>query len=99
MTGYNETLREHARLAILRVLEDAPKYTSNVSMMTTILDKVGITFSRDQVEGEVTWLKEQGLLTTEDHSGFIVATATVRGVEVAQGVARYPGIHRRRPGS
>ena len=99
MTDYNETLREHARLAILRMLEDAPKYTSNVSMMKTILDKLGITFTRDQVEGQVEWLREQGLLTTEDHAGFVVATATVRGVEVAQGVARHPGIQRRRPGS
>lgn len=96
---YEEELREHARIAILRMLEDAPKYTSNVSLMTGLLHRVGIPYTRDQVEGEVRWLRDQGMLTVEDHAGFIVATATVRGVEVAQGVATYPGIRRPRPGA
>lgn len=97
--SYHEELREHARIAILRMLEDAPKYTSNVSMMTQLLPKLGIGYSRDQVETEVRWLAEQSLLTVEDHAGFIVATATVRGVEVAQGIVKHHGICRPRPGS
>ena len=100
MSSYAETLREHARLAILRLLEDAPKYTSNLSMMTTLLHGVGIAFTRDQAAGELKWLAEQGLLTTQEPTpGFIVATATVRGVEVAQGIATYPGVTRPRPGA
>lgn len=99
MSSYQETLREHARIAILRLLEDAPKYTSNVSMITQLLPPLGIAFTRDQVTGEINWLTEQGLVTTEDHAGFIVVCATVRGVEVAQGIARHPGIQRPRPGS
>lgn len=99
MSSYQETLREHARIAILRMLEDAPKYTSNVSMITQLLHPLGIAFTRDQVASEVAWLKEQGLITTEDHAGFIVVTATVRGVEVAQGTVRHPGVQRPRPGS
>ncbi len=97
--SYQDELREHARIAILRMLEDAPKYTSNVSMMTSLLPSLGIGFSRDQVETEVRWLAEQALVTTEDHAGFIVATATVRGVEVAQGIVTHHGIRRPRPGS
>ncbi|WP_372605467.1 hypothetical protein [Actibacterium sp.] len=96
--SYQDTLRQHARLAILRCLEDAPKYTSNVSMITQVLQAVGITFTRDQVQGEVAWLEEQGMLTTEDHAGFIVASATPRGVEVATGIARHPDIQRPRAG-
>lgn len=99
MSSYHDTLREHARIAILRLLEDAPKYTSNVSMITQLLHPLGIAFTRDQVAGEITWLKEQGLITVEDHAGFIVVTATVRGVEVAQGIARHPGVQRPRPGN
>ncbi|CUH68001.1 hypothetical protein TG4357_03332 [Thalassovita gelatinovora] len=99
MSSYQETLREHARIAILRLLEDAPKYTSNVSMIAQLLHPLGIAFTRDQVAGEITWLQEQGLITTEDHGGFIVVTATLRGIEVAQGIARHPGIQRPRPGS
>jgi hypothetical protein len=37
------------------------------------------------------------MLTSERiGTGLIIVTATTRGVEVAQGIARYPGI--RRPG-
>lgn len=100
MSSYHETLSAHARLAILRLLEDAPKYTSNVSMMTNLLHSVGIGYTRDQIAGEVRWLSDQGLVTFEEHTaGFIVATATVRGVEVAQGIATYPGVQRPRPGA
>lgn len=97
--SYADELREHARIAILRLLEDAPRYTSNVSMMTDLLRRLGIGYTRDQVAGEIRWLQEQGLLTTEDLSGFIIATATVRGIEVAQGIVTYPGVQRPRPGA
>lgn len=97
--SYKDTLREHARIAILRFLEDAPKYTSNVSMLAAMLPRVGISYSRDQISGEIAWLVEQGLVTSEDHAGFMIVTATVRGVEVAQGIVRHPGIQRPRPGA
>ena len=97
--SYADELREHARIAILRMLEDAPRYTSNVSMMTDLLQTFGIGYTRDQVSGEVTWLKEQGLVTIEDMAGFLVVTATVRGVEVARGVVTSPGVQRPRPGA
>lgn len=98
--SYQEELCQHARLAILRMLEDAPRYTSNVSIMTDLLPRFGISYSRDQVVTELSWLAEQGMLTTEElASGFIVATATTRGVEIAQGIAKHPGVQRPRPGS
>ncbi len=97
--SYLDTLAKHARLAILRLLEDAPGYTSNVSIMTAVLPSFGIRYTRDQVEGEVRWLAENGMLTTEDHAGFTIATATTRGVEVAQGIAEHPGVQRPRPGA
>ncbi|WP_027237257.1 VpaChn25_0724 family phage protein [Leisingera caerulea] len=96
--SYHETVREHARIAILRFLEDAPAYTSNASMLGTQLPRLGIAFTRDQVATELHWLQEQGLVSLEDNSGFIVATATTRGVEIAQGIARHPNIQRPRPG-
>lgn len=98
--SYAEELQQHARLAILRMLEDAPRYTSNVSIMTDLLPRFGITYSRDQVVTELSWLAEQGMLTSEELAGgFIVATATTRGVEIAQGIAKHPGVQRPRPGS
>lgn len=99
MSDYNQLVREHARLALLRFLEGAPKYTSNVSMMTQLLHRVGISFTRDQTMTEIAWLYEQGLVETEERVGFVIATATVRGIEVAQGIATHPGVQRRRPGT
>ncbi|MEE3071746.1 MAG: hypothetical protein VX378_11670 [Pseudomonadota bacterium] len=96
--SYAQTLQEHARLTILRMLEDAPSYTLNVLIMTQLMRSYGINYSRDQVTGEVHWLKEQGLVNVEDMKGFIVVEATARGVEVAQGIAQYPGVQRPRPG-
>lgn len=97
--SYADTLRKHGRLAILRAVEDAPKYTSNVSMITTIIQAVGIQFTRDQVVTEVSWLEAQGMVETQTHGGdFIVVTATLRGVEIAQGIATHPEIQRPRPG-
>jgi len=96
--SYQETLSQNARIATLRLLEDAPKYTSNISMISELLNAVGIAYTRDQVQTEVDWLKEQGLVTTADMSGFLVVTATQRGAEVAQGVITHHGVKRPRPG-
>ena len=96
--SYSDELRKHARLAILRFLEDAPRYTSNVSMLSEQLPRVGIAYTRDQVTTELHWLQEQGMLSLESHGGFIVAVGNTRGVEIAQGIARHPEIQRPRPG-
>jgi len=99
MSTYRDTLIEHARLAILRFLEGAPRYTSNVSMLKELLPDVGIALSRDQIATEVRWLEDQGLVACEEHkNGFLIVEATLRGVEVAQGIASVPGVKRPRPG-
>jgi len=97
VSTYSETLRQHARISILRFLEGAPKYTSNASMLSSMLPQVGIAFTRDQVTTELNWLDEQGFVDLEQTGAFIVARATVRGVEIAQGIARHPDIQRPRP--
>jgi hypothetical protein len=99
MTYRETTFREHARIAILRFLEDAPRYTSNLSVLATLLPQCGLDMTRDQIAGELAWLAEQGLITTEATAGLVIATATVRGVEVAQGIARHPGVRRPAPRS
>lgn len=91
---------KHARLAILRFLEDAPRYTSNSSMLTSLLPDVGISMTRDQVMGECQWLCEQGLSTIETpRDDFLIVTATMRGIEVAQGLAQHHGVQRPAPGT
>lgn len=95
--SYQDTLRRHRRLAILRHLEQCTDYTSNASILTDVLDGVGVTSSRDQVITELTWLQENGFVTLEDKGAFVIAEATSRGVEIARGRTTHPDIQRPSP--
>lgn len=94
MSNYNAMLRRHRRLAILRHLEACSDYTSNASILTDVLDGVGVTSSRDQVVTELAWLRENDFVTYEDRTDFIVVEATGRGIEIARGRAVHPEIQR-----
>lgn len=95
--SYDDDLRRHRRLAILRHLEACSEYTSNVSILTDVLRGVGIQSTRSQVITELTWLKENGMISTVDHGDFVVATASTSGVEIAQGIGSHPEVKRPRP--
>lgn len=94
MSSYHETLRKHRRLAILRHLEACMDYTSNASILTDVLDGVGVTSSRDQVVTELAWLRENGFVQYDDTGDFLVVEATGRGAEIARGRAVHPEIQR-----
>ncbi|MEH7830364.1 VpaChn25_0724 family phage protein [Gemmobacter denitrificans] len=98
MTDFQTFNSRHRRLAILRFLEASPGYTSNVSILTDVLnsDDIGIQTSRDQTTTELAWLAENGFVTLGGREDFRVATATGRGVEIALGRATHPEI--KRPG-
>lgn len=95
--SYQDTLRRHRRLAILRHLEHCTDYTSNASILTDVLDGVGVTSSRDQVITELAWLQENGFVTLEDKGDFVITEATARGVEIARGRTTHPDIQRPSP--
>lgn len=97
MTDYAEARRGHVRLAILRHLEASTEYTSNSSILADMLRGVGLPSTRDQVAGECAWLEEQGFVAVTGDGAFAVVRATLRGVELAQGVASHPGVQRPRP--
>ena len=99
MTSYTDMQNEHVRLAILRGLEDAPGYTSNVSLLKVLLQSVGLPSTRENTAQQCEWLQAEGLVELQRPAGFLVVIATERGIEVAQGMARHQGVHRRRPGS
>ena len=95
---YLDRLKRDARLTILRFLNDAPQYTSNCSMLATLLPSVGITFTRDQVKTELQWLEEQSFVAlSRPTANLLVATATRRGVEIATGIATHDDISRPAP--
>lgn len=94
---YQSTVAKHRRLAILRHLEACTDYTSNASILTDVLDGVGVTSSRSQVVTELSWLEAQGFVVTIGKGEFVVAEATRAGVEIALGRATHPEIQRPSP--
>lgn len=90
----HDVAREHRRLAILIGLGGSPEYTSNVSVLTDLVNAVGVPSSQDQVDGDCVWLEEQGLVHRKDHGGFVVVRARRRGLDVASGRAVVVGVKR-----
>ena len=83
--SYLEPLSEHRRLTILKHLEKVSGYTANASILTDVANGVGVTSTRAQIEADLTWLEEAGLVTLDRAGDFIVVIATQRGVEIALG--------------
>ncbi len=94
---FAEAEREHARLAILRLLEQDTGYTHNETVIRRGLEYVGHAISGDQVRTELHWLEEQGFVTVDRVGGLWVARITGRGCDVATGRARTAGVARIRP--
>ncbi len=93
-----EILTADQRLVILRSLIDCGG-DANESVLQTCLDVFGHRLGRDAVRSHLAWLDEQGLCTTKDVSGCLVATITGRGLDVAEGRSTVPGVKRPRPRS
>lgn len=96
MSDYHATIRKHRRLAILRHLEQVSGYTANASILRDVLNGVGVGSTFDQVITELAWLQEQGMVLMQDHGEFVIAEATLRGIETARGEATHPDIQRPR---
>lgn len=92
-----DILIQDQRLVILRSLMDAG-YDANESIISDCLDLYGHDISRDLVRNHLSWLEEQGLVTVQRlQNGYMVATITQRGLDVAQGRAFVDGVKRPRP--
>ena len=98
MADFAKIIREDQRLVILRLLAESPGYASNSSVLTSALEGYGHAPTRDQVEGHLAWLAEQDLIKTERMGSVIIATITGRGLDVAQGKAKVPGVKQPGPG-
>jgi len=90
-------LNEHRRLAILRHLSEASEYTSNASILMSVMRGLGVSTTQDQMTSTLVWLKDNDLIEMIDHGHVVIATSTARGVDVAQGLQVYPGVQRPRP--
>lgn len=99
MGNYSIEVSKHRRLTILRFLNESNDGVSNASILEDICNDFGIPSTRDQVVGELTWLSEQGFVTTKEAGDFVVATLTERGEHVAVGKVKSDGVQRPRRGS
>jgi repressor of nif and glnA expression len=98
MTTFSEFVREDRRLVILRVLDESPGYQANESVIEMALERFGHRVARDIVRDDLQWLHEHGLVENETVGDRVwVATATKRGMDVAQGRAMVPGVKRPSP--
>jgi Fe2+ or Zn2+ uptake regulation protein len=95
--GYEQTIQEHLRLTLLRLLAEDPDYTMNDSLLTDLTENYGFTPSRDKVRMELSWLAEQGLIRTDNDPKITIAILTERGADVARGRVTVPGIKRPSP--
>lgn len=94
---YRQLITENQRLAVLKFLKDDSDYTLNTSILQDGLTAIGLDISRDKLETEVNWLAEQGLVEIEHYRTVTVVKLTGRGLDVAEGRARVPGVKRLRP--
>ncbi|MCB1909974.1 MAG: hypothetical protein KDH15_21645 [Rhodocyclaceae bacterium] len=83
------------RRALLYALSVAPASTLPLRALAHQLDLIGYPVSSDRLRTDLAWCQEQGLLGTTDD----LATLTERGVDVACGRARLPGVACPPPGA
>ena len=99
-----DAIREHAaeqlRLTLLRLLGELPSYRANSTVLMLGAQQMGFDPTRAQVRTQLEWLREQGLVTTaEPTDALVVATLTERGLDVAEGRGKTPGVARPAPKS
>lgn len=90
--NYSDHFLSHMRITLLRLLAGQPDYKLNSSLLADGCDAMGLGVTRDGVRTQLAWLAEQGLATTTDLDRLVIARLTERGLDVAQGRTRVPGV-------
>ncbi len=96
--SYLDKMREAWRFELLKLLASMPGYESGQYFLYTCMaDGELPPPSSDQVATELQWLADQGLITLSASTQLSTAVINQRGLDVAQGLARVPGVARPRP--
>jgi len=96
---YQDILTADRRYLILKALSASASYTAHSLLLLRFVDGLGQKPTQDQINGDIQWLHDQGLLTaTPSGIGDQIATITGRGLEIAEGRAIYPGVRKPTPG-
>ncbi|MGQ0621343.1 MAG: VpaChn25_0724 family phage protein [Panacagrimonas sp.] len=95
MNKYFESVMGDVRLMILNILDSMPEGTLTVGQLDRVLDgQPGDHLARDEIEGQITWLESAGLVTLERIAATCWVRVTQRGLDVARGQAKVPGVTR-----
>jgi hypothetical protein len=92
-----EIVREQRALAILRLLQRQPGYTSNERVLGVYLDSLGLMTSRANLRQTMEALETSGFLRIEKVDALMVLSLTDSGDDVATGREIVDGIARPEP--
>jgi hypothetical protein len=98
MTPFSEILARRRRLDLLRLLSQAPGYSSSEAVLYQALSVGPTPASAAQVGADLLLLAEVGLVELETLVDMQMARITQHGLDVAAGRAQAPGVSRPRPG-
>ena len=99
MAGYDQEIREDARLIMLKALNGQVDERLHSGYLQAELQRFGIDRAREWIHGELDWLAEMGVVTLTKPGTVVVATLAEKGARhlrrgvVIEGIKR-PG----RPG-
>lgn len=100
MTDFGEIIERSLRLALLRVLaEPSLGYKANSAVLHSAAQLLGFHVSRDKIETNLDWLKDQGLIDIETLGNVRIAKIKARGIDIAAGNAQVTGVDRPSPGA
>ena len=87
-----QEIQRDRRLRVLLILNQAPEWLTNESVLKSVLPSMGHAVSSDLLRTELTWLQEQGLINLLQTSDLYVVRLTQRGQDVSRGAAQQPGV-------
>ncbi|BCB62270.1 hypothetical protein HaloA020_29710 [Halomonas sp. A020] len=91
---------EGRRLCILRILSRRTHFTTNeYSLNDELKGAYAHIVSTDRLRSDLAWLEEQDLVILQSPRAGLIITLTSRGSDVAEGLAKVPGIAKPRPGA
>ena len=95
--SYEDFVTQDLRLVILASLQQDADYSHNEFVLHRMAGALGHSVSVDKFRTQLSWLEEQGLITTVRAGDVIVAKLTQRGEDVALGRTVTHGVQRPRP--
>jgi len=86
------------RIIMIQVMYGDNDYSLSNQMIQRVLNSFGHGVSIETTNAQIQWLKERGLVSTEDlGNGMVVAKLTRAGVDLAEGHSRVEGVDRPLP--